>query len=120
MKLLNFQHDSPVKEYNKVICLGVCYQTNREDVTMQKTRKRTHHAAPVNFYSDLAKIKSALSHASNGVKTKTNDMILEELSSVRNKTIGIQDDFVDYVTDKPLKAVGYAILTGYLLGKFIL
>jgi hypothetical protein len=85
---------------------------------MQKTKRRANIQKDI--YADLTKIKKVLAHASRGVKNRTNEVIAEQLYDVRDKTLGIQDDLVGYVTDQPVKALGFAVVTGFILGKFIL
>jgi ElaB/YqjD/DUF883 family membrane-anchored ribosome-binding protein len=85
---------------------------------MKTKLKRTRHAVRNDLYDDLTKIKAALSDATNSVRGRAGNLISHQIADVRDKTTDIQDNLVDYVTDKPLKSIGIAILTGVFIGLF--
>jgi len=87
---------------------------------MYKTtaRKRTH-AHDYDIYDDLAKIKDALAEATFGMKNRAGEVLSQSFDDVKEKSAAIQENVSSYVSEKPIKSIGVALLAGIFLGYFI-
>jgi ElaB/YqjD/DUF883 family membrane-anchored ribosome-binding protein len=87
---------------------------------MEKTRSRKVQKTEKDLYHDLLKIKSALTNTADGVKSRAGNMVTDMIDNLHSTTHGIQDEVEDYITTKPLKTLGIAVLIGIIVGKVIL
>lgn len=76
--------------------------------------KNKHH--DYDLYADLEKIKDAFGDTARDMKGKATSMISESLGNAREKTTLVQDNVVNYIQTKPIKAVGLAVLAGVIVG----
>lgn len=87
--------------------------------TTARHNKRGHHRNDYDLYGDLAKIKDALADATYGIKDHAGEVLSQSFDTVkedvREKSVAIQE----YVSDKPFKSIGVALLAGVCLGYFI-
>jgi ElaB/YqjD/DUF883 family membrane-anchored ribosome-binding protein len=86
---------------------------------MYKTTARSKRANHYNVYNDLAKIKDAFADATYGMRNHAGDVISKSIDDVKEKSTVLQENVSSYVSDKPLKSVGLALLAGIFLGYFI-
>lgn len=82
---------------------------------MHRTATRHKHTHG-DLYGDIARIKDALSDATDGVKERANDMLLQSIENARQSASKANKNVKGYVTRKPYKSVGIALLTGALIG----
>ena len=82
------------------------------------TRKRAH-ANDYDIYDDLAKIKDAVAGATFGMKNRAGEVLSQSLDDVKEKSAAMQENVSSYVSEKPLKSIGVALLAGIFLGYFI-
>lgn len=84
---------------------------------MYKTKARGRHSnSDYDIYGDIENIKAALSAASRDVKGKASEVIAQSLENIREKSSVAQENVADYVSEKPLKAVGISLFAGLILG----
>lgn len=76
----------------------------------------TKHRTKNDFYDDITKIKQALANTAMHMRDNTSDKIQGTLDNAKEKSIDLKDTFEDYVTEKPIKALGIAVLSGLFLG----
>lgn len=81
--------------------------------------KNTHHKQTKNhydFYADLENIKDAVYDATRHARGHASGVLSQSINDVKTKSTDISDTVVDYVTEKPYKALGIALLSGLVLG----
>ncbi|HSW93496.1 MAG TPA: hypothetical protein VLJ15_03980 [Gammaproteobacteria bacterium] len=83
------------------------------------TAKKRSHRYHDDIYGDLAKIKDAFADASYGVKNRAGEVLSQSFDDVREKSAAIQENVSSYVSEKPLKSIGVALLAGVFLGYFM-
>lgn len=84
---------------------------------MQKTvRNRNLHPEDFDIHGDIERIKSALADVTHDVKGKASSMLLQSMDDARQKATAARENAIDYVTEKPLRSLGFAVLTGALIG----
>jgi ElaB/YqjD/DUF883 family membrane-anchored ribosome-binding protein len=83
--------------------------------TTKKVKQSGH-----DLYQDLIKIKDALADTTEGLKGKAGNLVSELLENFQGRGSDLQDEIVEYVTDKPLKSLGFAVLLGIVVSKVIL
>jgi ElaB/YqjD/DUF883 family membrane-anchored ribosome-binding protein len=82
---------------------------------MRKNSKKLAESS-VDLFDDLEQIKDSLAAITADVKTKTAEMLARSVESAKGKSAEIQENVDAYVTDRPYKFMGMAILTGIVLG----
>jgi ElaB/YqjD/DUF883 family membrane-anchored ribosome-binding protein len=82
---------------------------------MRKNSKKLAESS-VDLFEDLEQIKDSLAAITADVKTKTAEMLARSVESAKGKSAEIQENVDAYVTDRPYKFMGMAILTGIVLG----
>jgi len=86
--------------------------------TTTRHSKRNHHH-DYDIYDDLAKIKDALAGATTGMRDRAGEMLSDSFDDVRKKSAVIEKNVTSYVSDKPFKSIGVALLAGAFLGYFL-
>ena len=76
---------------------------------MRLSSSRYKRNGNYNIYSDLAKIKNAISNTASDVQEQTMDVL-------KDKSTKVKDTIVDYTYEKPFKSLGFALLAGIILG----
>ncbi len=84
---------------------------------MYKTAKKRH--VNYNLQNDLAKIKDALALTTQHAKGLAGQAISRSFDDVKEKSADLSENVTDYVSDKPYKSLGIAVLAGVVFG-FIL
>ena len=87
--------------------------------TKLRRARRAVKAVKNDIYSDLYKIKNALYDATSNVSDKAGDLLTHRLSDLQDRTTDIEANVVDYVIDKPIKSIGFAILAGVFFGLYL-
>ena len=88
-------------------------------MTITKNRHHSQHSNHrINLYDDVEKIKEALKDTTLDVKDKAIEMLNQTLENAKETSSNIQDKVTDYVSDKPFKSLGAAVLAGMLIGYF--
>lgn len=80
------------------------------------TRK---HRKDFDPYGDLKKIKAILAGTTIGAKDIAGDYLMQQFEDVKDKSNEVQETVTDYVTEKPIKSIGLALLTGAVIGWLI-
>jgi ElaB/YqjD/DUF883 family membrane-anchored ribosome-binding protein len=95
--------------------------TFQEDSIMQKhsTRKYAAHS-DFDLYGDMIKIRDAFTDTAKDARGKAAEVLTQSYNDVKTKTSDIQELMSDYVTEKPIKSIGLALLSGALLGAFMM
>ena len=86
---------------------------------MERTAHRHKHLHRNNDYdlsADLERIKAALADASYDVKGKAGEIFNESLENVKQRSSDLQDNMANYVSEKPLKSLSFALISGLILG----
>lgn len=83
------------------------------------TAKHKRSNSDYDIYGDLAKIKDALADATFGMKDHAGEVLSQSIDDMRERSAAIQKNMSSYVTDKPMKSVGLALLAGVCLGYFL-
>ena len=92
------------------------------DMTNHKQHHNNHnnhshrHHQDIDLYDDIEKIKAALMEASQDVKGKAAELLVESVDSMKDKTKDMTDDLANYTAKKPLKSLGIALLVGVSIG----
>ncbi len=88
---------------------------------MYKTtaRHKRAHRSDYDIYGDLAKVKDALAEATQGVKGRAGEMLSHSFDDMSTTFQKNREKVGGYVSDKPFKSVGLALVTGLLIGYFI-
>jgi ElaB/YqjD/DUF883 family membrane-anchored ribosome-binding protein len=85
-----------------------------------KKLKKTNN----DVYHSLLTLKDTLAETladkADGVKSRASEILTDLLENCQTKTSDYQNEIEEYVNDKPLKALGFAALFGFLLGKVVL
>jgi ElaB/YqjD/DUF883 family membrane-anchored ribosome-binding protein len=81
--------------------------------------RRAQRAIRNDLHSDINKIKAALADATSSVKGKAGDLLTHRWTDLQDKTIDIETNVVDYVTDKPIKSISLAVLAGVAIGLYM-
>lgn len=76
--------------------------------------KRNHSS--YDLYGDIAKIKAALADVTFDAKGLAKEAISQSLDDMREKTVAAQENISTYVSGKPFKSIGIALIAGWLLG----
>lgn len=66
--------------------------------------------------NDLEKLKALLATTAYDVGGEARNAISESFENVKDKSTDLQESISDYVSEKPFKALGIAMLSGLLLG----
>jgi ElaB/YqjD/DUF883 family membrane-anchored ribosome-binding protein len=82
---------------------------------MFKTRKQIEKKAK-NLFEDLEQIKDSLCTITDEVKSKAASMFSDSLETARDKTSEIQHGINDFVSDRPFKFIGTALIVGVIAG----
>lgn len=72
------------------------------------------------LHESLLKVQAALAEATGDVKGRASELVTELLENFQSKTNDYQNDFKEFISEKPLKSIGIAIAVGILVGKFVL
>lgn len=72
------------------------------------------------LYSDMIKIRDAFSDTAKDAKGKAVEALSQSFDNVKETSADIQTKMTDYVTEKPIKSLGIALLSGYLLGALMM
>lgn len=85
---------------------------------MHKTtaRHRNSHASDYDLHHDIAKIKALLAETTSDVKGRAGEILSQSFENVRDKSTEIHDNVSTYVTNKPFKSIGLALLAGTVIG----
>jgi ElaB/YqjD/DUF883 family membrane-anchored ribosome-binding protein len=83
---------------------------------MKATTRHKHPRSEFDLHDDLAKIKAALSDATFDVKGRASEMLHQSIENAKNRSAEAQDTISTFVTEKPLKSLGFAMLTGLVIG----
>ena len=82
---------------------------------MQRARHNNRHSA-YDLQADLDNIKEALTTASYDVKGRAGEIFNHSLQNVRDASGDITDSVGEYISHKPFKSLGVAVLLGVVLG----
>lgn len=88
---------------------------------MLKTPTRNKHARheDYDFSSDLAKIKEALTDATQNAKGKAGQYLIDSFDTAKERTADAEQGIANFVADKPFKTIGASLLVGLLIGYLI-
>lgn len=87
---------------------------------MQKHSTKRHAHSDFDLYGDMIKIREAFTDTARDAKGKAAEVLSQSFDSVKEKTADIQTLMTDYVAEKPIKSIGIALLSGYLLGAIMM
>jgi ElaB/YqjD/DUF883 family membrane-anchored ribosome-binding protein len=65
---------------------------------------------------DLEKLKRMLAHTAHSMRGQAQNMFSESLENAKDKSADMQDNLKEYVHEKPIKALGIAMLSGLIMG----
>lgn len=82
------------------------------------TRKHVHHN-DYDLYSDLEKIKLAIADATSGARDRASELLSQSFDDARERSTAVKENVTDYVTERPFKSMGIALLAGVLIGYFV-
>ncbi len=83
---------------------------------MQKHATRNHRHHDTDLGDDLIKIKAALRHATRDIQDRANEAFSNSYDDLKDKSFEMRENVGDYIADKPLKSVGFAVLAGLVIG----
>jgi ElaB/YqjD/DUF883 family membrane-anchored ribosome-binding protein len=70
--------------------------------------------------NNLHNIKEALSDTSESMTERAHEMVSNLIEDLNERKSDLIENVEDFVNKKPLKALGIALLVGYVVGKVIL
>lgn len=79
------------------------------------SKNRTRHQ-DFDLYDDLQKIKDALSQTTVDVRGRANEMISQSFENAKDRAVNLQDNTANYISERPFKALGIALLVGIVAG----
>lgn len=82
----------------------------------QEDKLDTSHA---DLEKDFDRVKKALWDISQDVQGKASDFVTHSYEDIKKVSHRKADDVSDYIKEKPLKAVGLALLAGFIVGRFM-
>ena len=88
---------------------------------MQKHSTRKHAKYnDFDLYGDIVKIRDAFSDTARDARGKAAEVLSQSFDNVKEKTNDVHGLMTNYVTEKPIKSLGLALLSGYLLGAIMM
>jgi ElaB/YqjD/DUF883 family membrane-anchored ribosome-binding protein len=88
---------------------------------MQKHSSRKYSAhSDFDLYGDMVKIREAFSDTAKDARGKAAEVLTQSYNDVKAKTADIHGLMTDYVTEKPMKSIGIALLSGAVFGAFVM
>jgi ElaB/YqjD/DUF883 family membrane-anchored ribosome-binding protein len=88
---------------------------------MMATLTRKHKVLNKNTLTNhLHNIKEALSETSDGITDRAHELVANLIEDLNARKSDFIDGVEDFVDAKPLKALGIALLVGYVVSKVIL
>ena len=69
--------------------------------------------------NDIEKIKEALAGASQEIRDRASELLNQTIENAREKSNAIEETINEYVNNNTYKSLGFALLTGALLGFFV-
>jgi ElaB/YqjD/DUF883 family membrane-anchored ribosome-binding protein len=88
---------------------------------MQKHSTKKHAKySDFDLYGDIVRIRDAFSDTATHARGKAAAALSESFDNVKEKTSDLQGVMTDYITEKPIKSLGIALLSGYLLGALMM
>jgi ElaB/YqjD/DUF883 family membrane-anchored ribosome-binding protein len=91
--------------------------SNREPGNNKKFTNNDFQGDLENVKKKLHETKEAISDAAKSAKLRTGEAIEQSARDFKEKTEDIQEAVINYVKEKPMKALGIALLTGVVLSK---
>ena len=84
----------------------------------KSTEKHRHHRSrnEYDFYGDLDNIKDAVFDATQHARGRATDFIADSMQDMKSKSTDFKDNLENYITEKPFKSIGIALLTGMVFG----
>ncbi len=65
---------------------------------------------------DIQQLKRMLSDTAHDMRGQAQNMFSESFENAKDKTANAQENVKEYVHEKPLKALGIAMLSGLIIG----
>ncbi len=82
---------------------------------MKTHAKKNGHSHNYNLQHDIEKIRSAFADTSYDVKKKAEDLLLESLENLKEKSFTARERVATYTSEKPFQTIGIAMLAGAIL-----
>jgi ElaB/YqjD/DUF883 family membrane-anchored ribosome-binding protein len=82
---------------------------------MQSTKNKVNKAGK-DFYHDVLQIKEALADTADGVKSRASHLVSDLLKDLQTKENNVED----YIKEKPMQSLGFAVLFGIIIAKIVL
>lgn len=82
---------------------------------MKKNSKKITESS-VDLFDDLEQIRESLATITDDVKTKAAEMLARSLGKAKDKSAHMKEEVDEYVSDRPYKAMGIAVLAGLVIG----
>jgi ElaB/YqjD/DUF883 family membrane-anchored ribosome-binding protein len=82
---------------------------------MFKSRKQIAKKAK-SLFEDLEQIKDSLCTITDDVKSKASTMFSDSFENAKDKTSEIGEGINDFVSDRPFKFIGTALIVGVIAG----
>lgn len=88
---------------------------------MQKLRARHRNARPEDFdiHGDVKRIKAALAEFSRDIRGKTGAKVSQSIQEAKDQSEKMKLKVSKLVVKKPIKTIGFAMLTGAIIGYFL-
>lgn len=68
------------------------------------------------LYNDVEKIKAAIFKAGAHAKDRAGELWTDSIDGIKDRRDAVQENVTNYVTERPLRSVGFAMLAGMLIG----
>jgi ElaB/YqjD/DUF883 family membrane-anchored ribosome-binding protein len=82
------------------------------------TVKNKHHDSDYDISADVEKIKAALYEATQDVRGKAGEILSDSIDEVKEQSLKVKNQVVDYTATRPFKSLGFAFLVGMIVGYF--
>lgn len=86
---------------------------------MKHTVRTRSHRSDYDLRGDLLRIKEAIADTGRDVKGRAGEVISQSLNDFTKKSNTVKKNVTGYVTGRPLKSLGVAVLVGMAMGYFI-
>lgn len=83
---------------------------------MHKTQHRNRHNNHYDLSGDLTKIKALLAETTRDFKGRAGEVFANSLDNAKEKSVAMQETAENYITKRPFKSIGIALLSGLIIG----
>lgn len=80
------------------------------------TIKHRHKHNNYDLYDDVEKIKASLLEATQDVKGRAAEILVDSYEGMKKQTADVKDSVSNYTAEKPFKSLSIALVVGFAIG----